>query len=600
MADETLDLVAGPVIPGIKSGHTDIEALDPAEARAVIGVDPAGTPQTPSGAAGGDLSGTYPNPAVVDDSHVHTTATLTGIAEFVRDTVGTALTSGTNITVTVDDAGDTITVAVSGLTESVQDIVGAFVSGTSGITATYDDTANTLTFSIGAGAITNTMLAGSIALSKLATDPLARANHTGTQSADTLTDGTTNKAFLATERTKLTGIATAATANSSDATLLARANHTGTQLASTVSDFTEAAQDAVAAAMTNGTGITITYNDGSNTITVAVSDAELVALAGLTSAADRLPYFTGSGTAALATFTTAGRALVDDADASAQRTTLSLVPGTDVASLVGGTVPIAQLPSSTANTARATTGAPTILSTDLAGDFAIDAVAGVLYGPLTAGTGLVVGHGWNTSTESSAAINRIAPNALQAVGMPTGWIAESFPRWATGFGYDGVTSLVSGTCMSAWVYLAKGTVVTAFGFATGSVGAGTPTHSWMRLCDTSRAQLAITSDKTTTAIPSNAVFGQSGFNAYTVATTAAGSNTTFTTTYSGWHLVELLVTASIMPKLIGFPSGVPMNVAPGLAGTTSTGLTTPPAFPATAGSMTFVGVALPYVGVLGT
>jgi hypothetical protein len=39
---------------------------------------------------------------------------------------------------------------------------------------------------------------------------LDRANHTGTQSADTLTDGTTNKAFLATERTKLAGIGTGA------------------------------------------------------------------------------------------------------------------------------------------------------------------------------------------------------------------------------------------------------------------------------------------------------------------------------------------------------------------------------------------------------
>jgi urease beta subunit len=77
-------------------------------------------------------------------------------------------------------------------------------------------------------------------------------------------------------------------------------------------------------ALAAGTGLVLTDGGAGSTMTVAINDAELLALAGLTSAADRLPYFTGSGTASLATFTTAGRSMVAAADAAAQTALLNL------------------------------------------------------------------------------------------------------------------------------------------------------------------------------------------------------------------------------------------------------------------------------------
>ena len=96
---------------------------------------------------------------------------------------------------------------------------------------------------------------------------------------------------------------------------------------------------------------------------VQAYDAELAALAGLTSAADKGIQFTGSGSAATYDLTAAGKALLDDADASAQRTTMGVAIGSDVQAYDAGLASIAGL-TTAANKVIYTTGSDTYAVTD--------------------------------------------------------------------------------------------------------------------------------------------------------------------------------------------------------------------------------------------
>ena len=229
-------------------------------------------------------------------------STADRIPYFVDTIGGLALATLTSFARTILDDSDASTArATLGLVigTNVQ-AYDAELAAIAGLTSA----ANALPYFTGSGTAATTTL------SAFARTLLDDADAATAQATLGLVIGTNVQAYDA-ELAALAGLTSAANA-------LPYFTGAGTASTTTLSAFARTLlDDADAATVQSTLGLVIGTN-------VQAYDAELAALAGLTSAADKLPYFTGSGTASLTTFTSAGRALVDDADAAAQRATLGL------------------------------------------------------------------------------------------------------------------------------------------------------------------------------------------------------------------------------------------------------------------------------------
>jgi len=118
------------------------------------------------------------------------TASLTGNVTGNASTA-TTLATARDFQITGDVEASSVSFNGSGnVTLNTSIATGVIVNADINASAAIDKTkiSGTAITAADTGTVTNTMLAGSIANSKLATDPLARANHTGTQTASTISD----------------------------------------------------------------------------------------------------------------------------------------------------------------------------------------------------------------------------------------------------------------------------------------------------------------------------------------------------------------------------------------------------------------------------
>jgi hypothetical protein len=165
--------------------------------------------------------------------------------------------------------------------------------------------------------------------------------------------------------------------------------------------------------------------------------------------------------------------------------------------------------------------------------------------------------------------------------------AETCPRWAC----SNTTGITSGKLNLMPVYLQAGQVVGTFSWGNCGTAAVTPTHQWAGLYNSAYAQVAVTADRTSTAIGANSAFN------WGVATIASGAATSYTATYSGLYYAGLMISATTMPNPVASAGAIPapINGFPPQFGGSDTAQAAPPAFPHTAATPSAGGTSYIYM-----
>lgn len=170
----------------------------------------------------------------------------------------------------------------------------------------------------------------------------------------------------------------------------------------------------------------------------------------------------------------------------------------------------------------------------------------------------------------------------------TGALGETIPRSQINTASNNATT---GTLFCWALELGAGESIGHLATISGNAGITTPTHWWFCLLDSSLNLLAITADQTSTA------WAASTEKSLAIATTKEGTATSFVTTYSGLYYFGSLQTASGSTMNFSTFTGIAAvnGLAPILAGTSNTSLTTPFTFPTTCTALTaVVGVGYAY------